>query len=52
MLRLPINKDSNTHYKFQIEVTRLVDLDNLKNTIWPSGDRSFEDFYSIKRLND
>ena len=52
MVRLPINRVSNTHYRFQIEVTHLIDLDNLKNTHWPIGDRSFEDFYQIKRMPD
>lgn len=52
MVRLPINKMANTHYRFQIEVTHLVDLDNLDNTYWPLGDRSFEDFYKVVQLPD
>ena len=52
LVRLPINKITNTHYRFQIEVTHLVDLDNLDNTWWPLGDRSFEDFYKVKQLPD
>ena len=52
MVRLPINKITNTHYRFQIEVTHLVDLDNLENNYWPSGDRSYEDFYRVKQLPD
>lgn len=35
LVRLPINRMTNMHYKFQIEVTHLIDLDNLDNTIWP-----------------
>lgn len=52
LVRIPINKVTNTHYKFEIEVTHLVNLDNLENTIWPVGDRTYQDFYRIKQLPD
>ena len=52
MERIPINNFMNTHYKYAIEVAHLVDLDNLENTIWPAGDRTFEDFYQLKKLPD
>ena len=52
LVRLPINKMANTHYRFQIQETHLVDLDNLDNTYWPLGDRSFEDFYKVMQLPD
>ena len=52
LVRLPINRITNTHYRFQIEVTHLIDLDNLANTHWPLGDRSYEDFYKIKQMPD
>lgn len=52
MARIPINNFMNTHYKYAIEVSHLVDLDNLENTIWPAGDRTFEDFYELKKLPD
>jgi len=52
MARIPINKDSNTHYKFEIQITHLVDLDNLESSYWPIGDRTYKDFYRIKTLPD
>lgn len=52
LVRIPINKVTNTHYKFEIEVTHLINLDNLENTIWPIGDRTYQDFYRIKQLPD
>ena len=52
MVRLPINKLTNTHYKFQLEVTHLVNLDNLNNTVWPSGNRLYEDFYRVVQMAD
>jgi len=52
MVRLPINKVTNTHYRFQLEVTHLINLDNLNNTIWPSGNRFYEDFYRVIQLAD
>jgi len=47
MARIPINKVMNTHYKFEIQVTHLVDLNNLEYSLWPIGDRTFRDFYQI-----
>ncbi len=52
MVRVPINKVTNTHYKFQIEVTHLVNLDNLQNSVWPSGSRFYEDFYRVNQMPD
>ena len=52
MIRLPVNKVTNTHYKFSINIAHLVNLDNLDNTIWPSGSRSYEDFYNISQMPD
>ena len=52
MARLPINKVSNTHYKFEIQVTHLVNLNNLEHTDWPVADRSYRDFYKVVQLPD
>ena len=52
MIRVPVNRLTSTHYKFQLEVTHLVNLDNLNNTIWPSGSRYYEDFYRVTQMPD
>ena len=49
MARIPLNSSQNTHYKFEIEVTHLIDLDP---GLFPFSARSHSDFYSIRRTYD
>ena len=49
MARIPLNPSQNTHYKFEIEVTHLIDLDP---GLFPFSPRSHSDFYSIRRIYD
>ena len=49
LARIPINGVSNTHYKFQLEATHLLDLDP---GLMPFSASSKQDFYMVNRLPD
>ena len=49
MVRLPINAFTNTHYKFELEMTHLYDLDP---GLLPFSTQDRRDFYSVERIAD
>ena len=49
MVRLPINGSADTHYRFELEATHLLDLDP---GVLPFRTQSKSDFFSVTRLPD